>query len=77
MGDILMQIHSCKEYFIKNFKKVDLLTGLINADQLKFLYSFIISSYKSSLNIFYFIIRNGIGQKLYNSMIALSIYFIS
>ena len=27
-----------------------------------------------SLNIFYFIIRNGIGQKLYNIMIALSYY---
>ena len=26
-----------------------------------------------SLNIFYFIIRNGIGQKLYNIMIALSL----
>ena len=25
------------------------------------------------LNIFYFIIRNGIGQKLYNIMIALSL----
>ena len=28
-----------------------------------------------SLNIFYFIIRNGIGQKLYNIMIALSIWY--
>ena len=26
-----------------------------------------------SLNIFYFIIRDGIGQKLYNIMIALSL----
>ena len=29
---------------------------------------------KFSLNIFYFIIRNGIGQKLYNIMIALSLW---
>ena len=29
-----------------------------------------------SLNIFYFIIRNGIGQKLYNIMIALSLNHI-
>ena len=30
-----------------------------------------------SLNIFYFIIRNGIGQKLYNIMIALSLPLLS
>ena len=32
-----------------------------------------VSKSKFSLNIFYFIIRNGIGQKLYNIMIALSL----
>ena len=48
---------------------------LTNSNQLFSLSSHVVNLF--SLNIFYFIIRNGIGQKLYNIMIALSLKLVN